>query len=81
MRSPTSRTFQEWIPDGDFRAKEVHQLSDVELEENMGKLRMELLQKYGKVSAGGASENPGRIREIRRTVARILTEQGMRKKA
>jgi large subunit ribosomal protein L29 len=47
----------------------------------MEKLRMELLQKYGKVSAGGAAENPGRIREIRRTVARILTEQGMRKRA
>ncbi|MDD1667057.1 MAG: 50S ribosomal protein L29 [Methanomicrobiales archaeon] len=64
-----------------FRAKEVHQLSDVELDENIQKLRMELLQKYGKVSAGGASENPGRIREIRRTIARMLTEQGMRKQA
>ncbi|HUK39185.1 MAG TPA: 50S ribosomal protein L29 [Methanomicrobiales archaeon] len=64
-----------------FRAKEVHQLSDVELQENMQKLKMELLQKYGKVSAGGAAENPGRIREIRRTIARILTEQGTRKKA
>ena len=64
-----------------FRAKEVHQLSDVELDENIQKLRMELLQKYGKVSAGGAAENPGRIREVRRTIARMLTEQGMRKKA
>jgi len=64
-----------------FRAREVHEQSDVELQENLQKLRMELLQKYGKVSAGGAAEDPGRIREIRRTVARILTEQGLRKKA
>jgi large subunit ribosomal protein L29 len=33
----------------------------------------------GKVSAGGAPDNPGRIREIRRTVARIKTEQNKRR--
>ncbi len=64
-----------------FRAREVHQFSDVELQENLQKLRMELLQKYGKVSAGGAAENPGRIREIRRTIARMLTEQETRERA
>ena len=64
-----------------FRAREIHQLSDVELQENIQKLRMELLQKYGKVSAGGAAENPGRIREIRRTIARMLTEQETRERA
>ncbi|PKL58121.1 MAG: 50S ribosomal protein L29, partial [Methanomicrobiales archaeon HGW-Methanomicrobiales-5] len=36
-----------------FRAKDVKQLSEVELQEQMGKLRMELVQHYGKVSAGG----------------------------
>ncbi|HJJ96732.1 MAG TPA: 50S ribosomal protein L29, partial [Methanocorpusculum sp.] len=33
---------------------------------------------YGKVSAGGAPENPGKIREVRRTIARIKTEQTKR---
>jgi len=49
-----------------FRARDVRQLSDVELSEQMEKLRMELIQHYGKVSAGGSTENPGRIRELRR---------------
>jgi large subunit ribosomal protein L29 len=64
-----------------FRAKDVQQLSDVELQEQMGKLRMELVQHYGKVSAGGATENPGHIRELRRTIARMMTEQTRRRTA
>ncbi len=62
-----------------FRADEVRQFSDVELKEQMDKLKMELIQHYGKVSAGGSTENPGRIRELRRTVARMMTEQNKRR--
>lgn len=61
-----------------FRAKEVAQFSDTELVENEQKLKIELIQNYGKVSAGGAPENPGKIREVRRTIARIKTEQTKR---
>jgi large subunit ribosomal protein L29 len=64
-----------------LRAREVKQLSDVELQEQMGKLRLELVQHYGKVSAGGATENPGHIRELRRTIARMMTEQNRRRTA
>jgi large subunit ribosomal protein L29 len=64
-----------------FRAREVAQMSDTELTEQMGKLRMELVQYHGKVSAGGATENPGRIRELRHTIARMLTEQNRRRSA
>ncbi len=54
-------------------------LSEIELQEQMDKLRMELVQHYGKVSAGGATENPGHIGEIRRTIARLMTEQNRRR--
>ena len=64
-----------------FRAQEVRQLSDVELLEQEQKLSLELIQERGKVSAGGATENPGRIREIRRTIARIQTEKNARRSA
>jgi large subunit ribosomal protein L29 len=53
-------------------------MSDVELSEQLSKLRLELIQKYAKVSSGGATENPGRIRELKRTIARILTEMNSR---
>ena len=64
-----------------FRARDVAQLSDVELIEQVDKLRMELIQYRGKVSAGGAPENVGQIREIRRTIARMMTEQNRRTQA
>jgi large subunit ribosomal protein L29 len=62
-----------------IRANEIRQLSEVELQEQMDKLRIELIQHNGKVSAGGSTENPGRIRELRRTIARLLTEQNQRR--
>ncbi|MCK9297728.1 50S ribosomal protein L29 [Methanoculleus sp. YWC-01] len=64
-----------------FRAQEVRQLSDTELLEQEQKLSLELIQERGKVSAGGATENPGRIREVKRTIARILTEKNARRNA
>jgi large subunit ribosomal protein L29 len=62
-----------------FRAKDVRELSDVEMQEQMEKIKLELIQHYGKVSAGGSTENPGRIKELRRTVARMMTEQNRRR--
>ena len=62
-----------------LRAKDVLQLSDVELGEQLEKIRLELIQHYGKVSAGGATENPGRIKELRKTIARMMTEKNRRR--
>ena len=62
-----------------FRASEVAQFSDVELKEQLDKLKLELIQDLGKVSAGGAHENPVHIREVKRTIARIKTEQNKRR--
>lgn len=64
-----------------FRSGEVQQLSDVEIVEQLDRLRLELVRHNGKVAAGGATENPGQIRELRRTIARLLTEQTRRKAA
>lgn len=64
-----------------FRAREVAQLTDVELTEQMSKLQFELIMHNGKVSAGGATENPGHIRELKRTIARLMTEQNHRRTA
>lgn len=62
-----------------FRASEVSQFSNAELSEQLEKLELELVQDLGKVSAGGAPENPGRVRVIKRTIARIKTEQTKRR--
>ncbi len=64
-----------------YRKGEVAQLSDIEIGEQLGKLRIELVRLNGKVAAGGAPENPGQIKEIRRTIARLETEQTRRRAA
>jgi len=47
-------------------------MSAEELEKKLAELRMELL-KLNAQRAVGASVNPGRLRETKKTIARILT--------
>ena len=56
-----------------LRSEEIRDLSLEEMEEKVKELRNELLREKSMIASGGAPENPGRIREIRRTIARILT--------
>ncbi len=57
------------------KAKEVRGMSDDQREKQLNDLKNELLKERAITSTGGAPENPGRIRELRRTIARILTIQ------
>lgn len=56
-----------------LRSEEIRDLSSEELEEKLKELRNELLREKSMIASGGAPENPGRIKEIKRTIARILT--------
>ena len=59
---------------------EVRNMNQNERQEELDKLTMELIRERAISSAGGAPENPGRIKEIRRTIARIKTIQKEPKK-
>jgi len=48
-------------------------MSTEERERRLIELRTELVRTRTMVKAGGAVENPSRIRDLRRTIARILT--------
>ncbi|MCX9012942.1 MAG: 50S ribosomal protein L29 [Candidatus Methanoperedens sp.] len=58
-----------------LRTDEVRNMNSNERQDELDKLRLELVRERAVASAGGAPENPGRIREIRRTIARIKTIQ------
>lgn len=58
-----------------LRADEIRKMNPTERQEELDKLKLELIRERAIASAGGAPENPGRIKEIRRTVARIKTIQ------
>lgn len=65
-----------------LRKEDIRDMSLDELDEKLLELRNELLRERSIIAAGGAPENPGRIKEIRRTIARmktIKTEKGVNK--
>jgi large subunit ribosomal protein L29 len=56
-----------------FRVDELRNMSPEELVEELDTLKSELIRERGLVVSGGAPENPGRIKEIKRSIARIKT--------
>jgi len=58
-----------------LRTSEVRAMSVEERADELEALKSELVRERALTSAGGAPENPGRIGEIRRTIARIKTIQ------
>ncbi|MCD6209853.1 MAG: 50S ribosomal protein L29 [Methanophagales archaeon] len=63
-----------------FRIEDIRKMSEKERREELESLISDLLRERGTVATGGASENPGRIKEIRRTIARIKTVESEIKK-
>jgi large subunit ribosomal protein L29 len=62
-----------------MRVKEINALSTEDRANKLIELRIELARMRTMVNAGGAVENPTRIRELRRTIAQILTIQNEKK--
>ena len=56
-----------------LKAKEIREMSRDERAERLNELRHDLLQERGIQSMGGSSPSPGKIRTLRREIARILT--------
>ncbi len=63
-----------------LRSDEINDMDSEELDKKVFELRNELLRERSKVASGGAPDNPGRVKEIKRTIARILTIENLKKK-
>ncbi|MFA4819719.1 MAG: 50S ribosomal protein L29 [Candidatus Aenigmatarchaeota archaeon] len=63
-----------------LKSKKVRELNDKEMSEKLRELRLEFSKEMASSEIGGSVKNPGRIREIRRAIARIKTESGSRQK-
>lgn len=55
------------------RVKELREMKDEELTKRLSELRLELLKEQGNVKTGRPVKNPGKIKQLRKTIARILT--------
>lgn len=58
-----------------LRLNEIRDMSPEERMDELDKMKDELTRERALSSAGGAPDNPGRIGELRRTIARIKTIQ------
>jgi large subunit ribosomal protein L29 len=56
-------------------AEEIRDMTPAEREAELEELETELLNAKAVQAAGGAPEDPGRISELRKTIARIKTIQ------
>ncbi len=54
---------------------EIRDMTPAEREEELDALETELLNEESVIAAGGMPDNPGRIENLRRTIARIKTIQ------
>lgn len=52
---------------------EIREMDATELKDQISDLQKELVQERGQIEVGGFSENPGRLGEMRKTIARIKT--------
>ncbi|MCD6369211.1 MAG: 50S ribosomal protein L29 [Thermoproteales archaeon] len=54
-------------------AKELRKMSREEREKLLSELRFELIRLRGLLASGSPIENPARLREVKKAIARILT--------
>lgn len=56
-----------------LKTEDAREMSENELKEKMNDLRKEIIEEKGQIEIGGFADNPGRIKEMRKTIARIKT--------
>jgi large subunit ribosomal protein L29 len=60
-----------------LRKRELKQMLPEERTKKIAELRAELTTIRTQVKSGGTVDNPSRVRELRRTIARLLTAQNL----
>ncbi len=63
-----------------LRTSEIREMSPSEINEKLVEVKKELLKESSNKATGGAPSNPGKIKELKRTVARIKTVLNEKKK-
>jgi len=56
-----------------IRKNEMAQMDEKKLEDKLRELKKELIKINAQIGMGTVPENPGKIKEIKRTIARINT--------
>ena len=62
-----------------LRVKDIRDMSSEERTKRLSEFKTELLRLKTMIRAGGTVENPARIKELRRAIARMLTIENEQK--
>lgn len=63
-----------------MRAKEIAKLGASEIEAKLIETKQELAKERATIASGTKSDNPGKIRKLRRDVAKMFTIMAQKKK-
>jgi len=53
--------------------REIREMAQEERSRRLGEMRTELMKLRTMISAGGSIENPGRVKALKKTIARLMT--------
>ena len=62
-----------------IRVKEIREMDSENREEKLKELQIELSRLRAMIKAGGALDNPARVKEIKKAIAQIMTVQNEEK--
>jgi large subunit ribosomal protein L29 len=62
-----------------MKAREIRGLNDEGMENQIIELKNELIKENGQIATGTTPKNPGRIKQIKKNIARILTIRNEKK--
>ena len=63
-----------------IKAKELRGMKDDELRDKLTEVRKELMKINSQIAVGTVPESPGKVRQIKKTIARMLTILNERRK-
>ena len=57
-----------------IKVKDIHAMSNDDILSKLGELKKELVKERAQLATGTAPKDPHKIRQLRKTIARMLTE-------
>jgi len=63
-----------------MKVKQIREISEDDLRKRLTELKTGLAKDRAQSAVGGSPSNTGKVKEVRRTIARILTEFNRRKR-
>lgn len=57
-----------------IKKKQIKEMSHDDLVNRLSEMKLELSKDRGQIAIGGSPSNPGRVKEVKKTIAKILTE-------